>query len=57
MMLSAVVSISTVSTCSAIGGGEAGGGAGAGATTAASLFRPLFPFTGRGEAAADSVTI
>lgn len=57
MMLSAVVSISTVSTCSAIGGGEAGGGAGAGATTAASLFRPLFPFTGRGEPAADSVTI
>lgn len=54
-MLSAVVSISTVSTCSAIGGGEAGGGAGA--TTAASLFRPLFPFTGRGDGAADSVTI
>lgn len=45
-MLSAVVSISKASTCSATGGGEAGCGAGAGAAIATCLFRPLLDFTG-----------
>lgn len=54
IMLSAVVSISSASTCSATGGGEAGWGAGGGGAIATCLFLPLLPFTG---AAAVSVTI